>query len=65
METSLTHNVEGHPTREAKAGDSALIPAGVPHSGRAGPNGAKILSAWIVEKGKPLALAAKPFAAAG
>jgi len=64
MEGSLTHNVEGQPTREAKAGDSVLIPAGVPHSGRAGPNGAKILSAWIVEKGKPLASPAEPFAAA-
>jgi quercetin dioxygenase-like cupin family protein len=55
MEGSLTHNLGGRAPREVKAGDSVLIPAGVPHSGRAGPNGAKILSAWIVEKGKPLA----------
>jgi quercetin dioxygenase-like cupin family protein len=55
MEGSLTHVVLGRPVREAKAGDSVLIPAGVPHSGRAGPNGAKIISIWVVEKGKPLA----------
>ena len=60
MEGSLTHDVEGQPTREARAGDSVFIPAGVPHSGRAGPNGAKILSAWVVEKGEPLASPAEP-----
>ena len=60
MEGSLTHIIKGQPTREAKAGDSVLIPAGVPHSGRAGPNGAKILSAWVVEKGEPLASPAEP-----
>jgi len=60
MEGSLTHDVEGQPTREARAGDSVFIPAGVPHSGRAGPEGAKILSTWVVEKGKPLASPAEP-----
>jgi len=60
MEGSLTHIIKGQPPREAKAGDSVLIPAGVPHSGRAGPNGAKILSAWVVEKGEPLASPAEP-----
>ncbi len=55
IEGSITHIVKGRPPREAKAGDSVLIPAGVPHSGRAGPNGAKIVSAWVVEKAKPLA----------
>jgi quercetin dioxygenase-like cupin family protein len=64
MEGSLTHIVKGQPAREAKAGDSVLIPAGIPHSGRAGPNGAKILSAWVVEKGKPLASPAEPPTAA-
>ena len=60
MEGSLTHIIKGQPPREAKAGDSVLIPAGVPHSGRAGPNGAKILSVWVVEKGEPLASPAEP-----
>jgi quercetin dioxygenase-like cupin family protein len=64
MQGSLTHLVKGQPARAAKAGDSVLIPAGVPHSGRAGPAGAKIISAWVVEKGKPLASLAEPLAAA-
>jgi quercetin dioxygenase-like cupin family protein len=61
IEGSMTHVVKGQPAREATAGDSVLIPAGVPHSARAGPNGAKIVSAWVVEKGKPLASRTKPF----
>jgi quercetin dioxygenase-like cupin family protein len=60
LEGSMVHIVEGQPAREAKAGDSVLILPGVPHSGRAGPNGPKIVSAWVVEKGKSLASAAKP-----
>ena len=55
IEGSITHIVKAQPMREAKAGDSILIPAGAPHRGRAGPNGAKIVSTWVVEKGKPLA----------
>jgi len=61
IEGSITHMVKGQPTREAKAGDSVLMLAGVAHSGRAGPNGAKIISAWVVEKGKPLASPTDPF----
>lgn len=38
LEGSIVHIVKGQLTREAKAGDSVLIPAGVPHSGRAGPD---------------------------
>lgn len=63
MEGGITLNVKGQPTREVKAGESIFVPAAVPHSGRAGPNGAKILAAWVVEKGKPLASPAEPFSA--
>jgi quercetin dioxygenase-like cupin family protein len=38
-----------------KAGDSFYIPANIPHAARSGPNGAKVLATYIVEKGKPLA----------
>jgi quercetin dioxygenase-like cupin family protein len=38
-----------------KAGDSFVIPEGVPHSGRAGPNGSKVIATYVVLKGKPLA----------
>jgi quercetin dioxygenase-like cupin family protein len=63
VEGELTLNVKGQPTREVKAGQSIFIPAGVAHSGRAGPDGAKIVAAWVVEKGKPLASPAEPFTA--
>jgi quercetin dioxygenase-like cupin family protein len=64
IEGSITLNVKGQPTREVKAGESILIPTEIPHSGSAGANGAKILAAWVVEKGKPLASPAEPFTAA-
>jgi len=64
MEGSITLNVKGQPTREVKAGDSIVIPAGTPHSGAAGANGAKFVATWVVEKGKPLASPAEPFTAA-
>ena len=59
----ITLNVKGQPTRDVKAGESIFVPAETAHSGRAGPNGAKILAAWVVEKGKPLASPAAPFTA--
>ena len=52
---SLTLNVKGEPVRTLKAGQTAFVPGEMPHWGRAGPTGAKILASWIVEKGKPLA----------
>jgi len=64
IEGSLTHIVRGQLPREAKAGDSVLIPAGVPHGGRAGSRGAKIVSVWVVEKAKPLASPTEPSAGA-
>jgi quercetin dioxygenase-like cupin family protein len=63
IEGSLTLKVKDQPTREVKAGDSVFIPAGVAHGGRAGPNGAKVLAAWVVEKGKPLSSPAEQFTA--
>ena len=63
IEGGITLNVKGQPTREVKIGEAIFVPAGVPHSGRAGPNGAKIVAAWVVEKGKPLASPAEPFTA--
>jgi quercetin dioxygenase-like cupin family protein len=59
VEGSLTLNVEDQPTRSVQTGESIFVPAGIVHSGRAGPAGAKILAAWVVEKGKPLASPAK------
>ncbi len=36
-------------------GDSYLVPAGAVHDGKSGPNGAKVIATYVVEKGKPLA----------
>jgi quercetin dioxygenase-like cupin family protein len=59
LEGSLTLDVEGQPQRSLAAGQTSFVAAGTPHSGRAGPAGAKILANWVVEKGKPLASPAK------
>jgi quercetin dioxygenase-like cupin family protein len=55
MEGSLTLNSDGHPEQTLQAGQGAFMPAEHPHWGKAGPQGAKILAVWTVEKGKPLA----------
>lgn len=48
--------VQGQPTRTIKAGDGFQIPPNTPHAGaKNGPNKVKIVSTYIVEKGKPLA----------
>ena len=56
---SLILEVQGQPTRTVEAGQSMFVPANTPHGGQAGPNGAKILATWVVEKGKPLATPVK------
>jgi quercetin dioxygenase-like cupin family protein len=55
LEGDVTLAVEGQPPKALKAGDSTYIPANTPHAARSGPNGAKVLATYIVEKGKPLA----------
>jgi len=48
--------VQGQPTRMLKPGDSVQIPPGTPHGGgKPGTTKSKVLSTYIVEKGKPLA----------
>lgn len=59
LQGSLVLDVQGQPEQTVPAGKTCFIPAGTPHSGHAGPAGAKILAMWIVEKGKPLASPAK------
>ena len=48
--------IEGMPTRAYKPGDGFVVPPGTPHAGnKNGDAKTKILSTYIVEKGKPLA----------
>jgi quercetin dioxygenase-like cupin family protein len=56
LEGGLEVPIEGQPTRMMKPGDAFTVPPMTPHAG--GKNGDKktrIVSTYIVEKGKPLA----------
>jgi quercetin dioxygenase-like cupin family protein len=55
IEGDMTLIVDGQPPKAMKAGDSWQIPAGTIHDAKAGPNGAKVIATYVVEKGKPLA----------
>jgi len=48
-------NAEGRSEQSVKPGDSWQIPPNTVHWGKAGPDGAKIINTYVVEKGKPLA----------
>ncbi len=56
LEGQVVLDVEGKPSATLQSGDVFFIPAGSVHSAKnAGANPAKVLSTYIVEKGKPLA----------
>ncbi len=60
LEGSVTLEVDGKPPATLQAGDVFFIPAGTIHSAKnIGQNPVKILSTYIVEKGKPLATPVK------
>jgi len=59
LEGEITLAVDGQPEKTLKAGDSYMIPAGVPHDGKAGGSGVKVIATYVVEKGKPMASAFK------
>jgi len=48
-------NAEGRSEQSVKPGDSWQIPPNTVHWGKVGPNGAKIINTYVIEKGKPLA----------
>lgn len=59
IEGEATMTIDGQPPRMLKAGDSYLVPPGVIHDAKAGPQGAKVIATYVVEKGKPFATPAK------
>ena len=59
IDGALTLLVEGQPPKELKPGDSYNIAAGAAHDAKSGPNGAKVLAVYTVEKGKALVTPAK------
>jgi quercetin dioxygenase-like cupin family protein len=56
LEGGLELPIEGQPTRTLKPGDTYVVPPGTPHAGsKNGDKKTKIVSTYVVEKGKPLA----------
>jgi quercetin dioxygenase-like cupin family protein len=51
---SIVLKTKGQPDRPIAAGASFFNPRGAVHSVVAGPDGATILSTWVVDKGAPL-----------
>lgn len=51
--------IDGESPRLLKAGDSYKVPPRAVHDAKAGPDGAKVIATYVVEKGQPLASAAK------
>ena len=55
VEGEMVLYVEGQPEKTVKAGQSYQVPPGAIHDAKSGPNGAKVVATYVVEKGKPLA----------
>ena len=55
VEGEMVLFVEGQPEKTVKAGQSYQVPPGAIHDAKTGPNGAKVVATYVVEKGKPLA----------
>jgi quercetin dioxygenase-like cupin family protein len=54
MKGSVTLQTRGAPDKELKAGDAFFNPRGSVHSVVAGPEGATVVSTWIVDKDVPM-----------
>jgi quercetin dioxygenase-like cupin family protein len=52
--------IDGQAPRLLKAGDSYQVPPGAVHDAKAGPEGAKVIATYVVQKGQPLATPAAP-----
>jgi len=56
MEGEATLMIAGQPSRQVKAGEGFVIPAGVVHNAKNdGAVATKLVGVYVVEKGKPLA----------
>ncbi|MFH1794404.1 MAG: cupin domain-containing protein [Pseudomonadota bacterium] len=60
LEGETVLSIDGQADVTMKAGDSYVIPAGVPHDAKAvGEMPVKVLGIYVIERGKPLASPAK------
>jgi quercetin dioxygenase-like cupin family protein len=55
LEGEMVLMVQGQPDKTVKAGESYQVPSGAIHDAKTGPQGAKVIATYVVEKGKPLA----------
>jgi len=55
LEGEMVLMVQGQPDKIVKMGDSYQVPSGAIHEAKTGPQGAKVIATYVVEKGKPLA----------
>jgi quercetin dioxygenase-like cupin family protein len=55
LEGEMVLMVQGQPDKTVKSGESYQIPPGAVHDAKTGPQGAKVIATYVVEKGKPLA----------
>jgi len=58
LEGNTVLEIEGEPVRTLKPGDSYTIPAGRVHNAKALEGSTKVLATYVVDKDKPLAVAA-------
>jgi quercetin dioxygenase-like cupin family protein len=55
IEGETTLSIDGQPPKTMTAGQAFQVPTGVPHSATNGGKPTKLVSTYVVEKGKPLA----------
>jgi quercetin dioxygenase-like cupin family protein len=55
MEGSFELLIDGQARCLLKAGDSYQVPPGAVHDAKAGPEGARVIATYVVQKGQPLA----------
>lgn len=59
LEGEMVLMVQGQPDKTVKIGESYQVPAGAVHDAKTGPQGAKVIATYVVEKGRPLATPAQ------
>ena len=59
LEGEMVLMVQDQPDKTVKMGESYQVPAGAVHDAKTGPQGAKVIATYVVEKGKPLATPAQ------
>ena len=55
LDGAIEFDIAGQAPKTFKQGDTYRIPVSTAHTAKAGPNGAKLIGTFVVEKDKPLA----------